>query len=234
MGFSMKLVLHGIVLVLVLATTFVCRLSAQDDEEFGEDSHLNTNLGITVTAPLNPTARLVNVGVGFVGGAGYDFNQHHALIAEFMWNRLGASDAALIPIRAALGTRNIDGHGNLFALTGNYRFELRGKKTGVYFIAGGGWYHRSATLETHVATGSSVSCTPEWLWWGFECSSGTVTSNQTVASYTADNLGVNGGVGVTFKTAEPRYRVYIEARYIYVPSRILHTELIPITFGIRF
>jgi len=230
----MRVVLHGIVLVSLIAAVFVCGLAAQDDEDFGEDSRLNTNLGFTITAPLNPTAQVVNVGGGFVGGAGYNFTQHHALVGEFMWNRLGAADSALIPIRAALGTRNIDGHGDLFSLTGNYRFELRGKTTGVYFIGGGGWYRRDSTLETHVATGSSITCTPTWLWWGFECASGTVTDNQTVASYTSDTLGVNGGVGVTFKVGEPRYRVYFEARYIYVPSKPLKTELIPITFGIRF
>jgi hypothetical protein len=230
----MKLVLHSIFLVSLVAITFVCGLSAQDDDQFGEDSRLNTNLGFTVTAPLNPTAQLVNVGGGFVAGAGYNISRRHALIGEFMWNRLGGANAALAPIRAALGTQNIDGHGSLFAVTGNYRFELRGKGTGVYFIAGGGWYRRLATIETHVATGSSISCTPTWEWWGFQCASGTVTSDQTVASYTADNLGVNGGVGVTFKVGEPRYRVYLEARYIYVPSKTIHTELIPITFGIRF
>ena len=231
----MKALLRSI-LLLVVVTALVSALAAQDDDDegFGEDSHLNTNLGFTVTAPLNPTAQLVNVGGGFVGGAGYNINQHHAFVGELMWNRLGAADAALAPIRAALGTRDIDGHGDLFSLTGNYRFELRGKTTGVYFIAGGGWYRRNASLHTHVATGSSIGCTRTWVLWGFECSSGIVTSEQTVASYTADNLGVNGGVGVTFKVGEPRYRVYLEARYIYVPSKIIHTELIPITFGIRF
>ena len=232
----MTLISRGIFLVSIVAVVFVYGAAAQDDDEqFGEDSRLNTNLGVTITAPLNPTAQLVNVGGGFVGGAGYNFSPHHALIGEFMWNRLGAADGALAAIRAALGTRNIDGHGDLFALTGNYRFELRGKSTGVYFIAGGGWYHRNATLNTHVATGSSITCTPTWEFWGYQCESGTVTADQTVASYTADNLGVNGGVGVTFRVAgESRYRVYLEARYIYVPSKTLHTELIPITFGIRF
>jgi hypothetical protein len=72
------------------------------------------------------------------------------------------------------------------------------------------------------------------LWWGFECSSGTVTSNQTLASSTSDSLGVNGGFGVTFKVAEPRYRFYMEARYHYAPNKNVKTEVIPVTIGIRF
>lgn len=227
----MKRASIAVVVVMLLAVTL---LSAQDEDEFGEDSKLNTNLALAITAPLNPTARFVNVGGGVVAGAGYNMTKRNAFIGEFMWNRLGASDAALAPIRDALGTHDVNGHGNLFALTGNYRFELRGKTTGVYFIAGGGWYHRTASVSTHVATGSSISCTPTWEWWGFECKSGTVISDQTLASSTADALGVNGGIGITFKVAEPRYRFYMEARYHYAPTKNVKTELIPVAIGIRF
>lgn len=59
-------------------------------------------------------------------------------------------------------------------------------------------------------------------------------SDQTLASSTSDALGLNGGIGVTFKVAEPRYRFYIEARYHYAPTKNVKTELIPITIGIRF
>ncbi len=212
----------------------VVRLLAQDDD-YNEDSKLNTHMGIMVTAPLKPTSQFLNVGGGFTAGAGYNFSNHHALIGDFMWNRLGASDAALAPIRDAVGTNDVHGHGSLFALTANYRFELRGKTTGVYFIAGGGWYHRKATVSTHVATGSSISCTRTWEDWGFNCSSGIVTSDQTLASSISDVLGANGGVGVTFRVGEsPRYRVFLEARYHYAPTKNVKTELIPITFGIRF
>ncbi len=203
-------------------------------EDYDEDSKLNTNLAFTITAPLNPTAQFVNVGGGLVAGAGYNMTKRNAFIGEFMWNRLGASDGALAPIRAALGTHDVHGHGNLLALTANYRYELRGKTTGVYFIGGGGWYHRTAEISNHVATGSTLQCTRTWEWWGFECSSGTVISDQTLASSTSDVLGLNGGIGVTFKVAEPRYRFYIEARYHYAPTKNVRTELIPITIGIRF
>lgn len=216
----------------LVATVLVCRGFAQ--EEFGEDSKVNTNLAFTITAPLNPISKFVNVGGGFVAGAGYNMTKRNAFIGEFMWNRLGASDSALTPIREALGTHDVNGHGNLFALTGNYRFELRGRTTGVYFIGGGGWYRRTASVSTHVATGTSIECNPTWEWWGYECTKGTVMSDQTLASSTSDALGLNGGIGVTFKVGEPRYRFYIEARYHYAPTKNVKTELIPITIGIRF
>jgi hypothetical protein len=221
-----------VVVAVLLAIVLVCRASAQD--EFDESSRINTNLGFTITAPLNPTAQFVHVGGGVVAGAGYNISKRNAFIGEFMWNWLGASDGALAPLRDALQTNDVNGHANLFAVTGNYRFELRGKTTGVYFIGGGGWYHRTANVSTHVATGSSITCTRTWLWWGYECKSGTVVSDQTASSSTSDALGVNGGIGITFKVGEPRYRFYVEARYHYAPTKNVNTELIPIAFGIRF
>jgi hypothetical protein len=193
-------------------------------------------LAFVITAPLNPTSQFVNVGGGFVGGAGYNITKRNGFVGEFMWNRMGASDAALKVIRTGLGTNNIDGSGDIIATTANYRYELVGRTAGVYFIAGGGWYRRNVSLTTQVATtGQSISCTRPWLWYGFECQSGNVIADQTVASSTSDVLGFNGGIGLTFKKAvEPRYRFYIEARYHYAPTKNVKTEFLPITVGIRF
>jgi hypothetical protein len=209
-------------------------LHAQDDDQFGEDSKLNTNLGMTVTAPANQTAQFMSIGWGVVAGAGYNFNNRHAIVGEFMWNRVYASDAALRPLRQAVQPNNLNGDGNLFSLTANYRYELRGKSVGIYFIGGGGWYHRNASLSKEIITGHNVTCLPAWLWWGFSCTSGSVTSDQTVASFAVSSFGANAGVGFTAKVGEPRYRFYVEARYNYAPTRNIKTQFIPITAGIRF
>ena len=209
-------------------------LHAQDEDEFGEDSKLNTNLGMTVTAPLNPTARFMNIGWGVVAGAGYNFNDRHAVIGEFMWNKVYTSDTALRVIRQVSQFNDLSGSSNLFSLTANYRYELRGKSVGIYFIGGGGWYHRNANLSREIVTGNNVTCLPPWLWWGFSCTSGFVTSNQTVASFSVSSFGGNAGIGFTAKVGEPRYRFYVEARYNYAPTRNIKTQFIPITAGIRF
>jgi hypothetical protein len=57
--------------------------------------------------------------------------RRHPVIGEFMWDWLHPS------VSGFAGTPNVDGHSNLYALTANYRFELRGKTLGTYFIAGG-------------------------------------------------------------------------------------------------
>ena len=219
---------------LVIVAGSLARLHSQDDE-FGEDSKLNTNIGMSWTVPLNPTAKFVNYGWGVLAvGAGYNFNNRHAFVGEFMWNSLYPTNATLAPFRAALHTRDVHAHGNLYSVTLNYRYELRGKSLGTYFVGGGGLYIRHTKISKPVIAGNEISCTQDWLWWGFTCSSGTVSVDQTLASSSSGVFGLNGGIGFTAKVGEPRYRMYIEARYHYAPNKPINTQVIPITVGIRF
>jgi hypothetical protein len=208
-------------------------LHAQDHND---ETRFNTNLGMTISAPLNPTARFVSVGWGTVYGAGYNFNRRNGVIGEVMWNRLNSTEAALLPIRSALNAFDIGGHGNLVALTANYRFELRGKVLGTYLIGGGGLYYRNASLTRSVVTGTNIVCNPVWFWWGYTCESGTVTSNQTLASSSSSAFGGNAGFGFTARVGEPDppYRIYVETRYHYAPNKHISTQLIAITVGIRY
>lgn len=204
----------------------------QDD---GDDNPKgNVNLGMPISAPLNPMAEVTNAGWGMTAGGGYNFTREHAVVSEFMWNHLFIPDQVLGPIRSATGNPNINGSGALYALTGNYRYELRGRVRGAYLIVGGGWYHRNAHLSQTVMTGSSLTCQPTWLWWGFSCSSGAVTANQTLRGVSSSALGANGGIGFTVRVGEAPYRVYVETRYHYAPTRGIDTQLIGITVGIRY
>jgi len=211
----------------------VGNLHAQDRND---ETRFNTNLGMTISAPLNPTARFVDIGWGTVYGAGYNFNRRNGVIGEFMWNWLSPTGGALLPIRAAAHAFDINGHGNLIALTANYRYELRGKVLGTYLIGGGGLYYRNARLNRSVITGTDVVCNPIWFWWGFTCQSGTVTSNETVASSSSSAFGGNAGFGFTARVGEPDppYRVYVETRYHYAPNKHINTQLVVVTVGIRY
>lgn len=221
----------AIIFQLVIAA-FPAFLNAQD--EYDENSKLNTNMAIPLSVPLNPLAKSVNFGLGTTLGAGYNLSRRNAIVAEFMWNRLFVSSETLAPLRLALHSHDLNGHGNVYAFTANYRFEMSGHSLGAYFIAGGGFYYRNANLSQHVVTGTATACTRQWLFWGFTCTSGTVSSDQTLASASSGTLGANGGIGFTVKVGEPRYRLYFEARYHYAPTTRLNTQIIPITMGIRF
>lgn len=212
-----------------------CMAFAQDEGDEGDDDPTgNAHLGMPISAPLNPMAQFTDAGWGFTAGGGYNFTRRHAVVSDFMWNHLFVPGQVLNPIRSALQDPSINGSGDLFALTGNYRYELRGRSLGTYFIAGGGWYRRTAHLSQKITTGSNLTCEPVWLWWGFTCSSGSVTANQTIASTSSNALGVNGGIGFTVRVGEAPYRVYVESRYHYAPTRSINTQLVTITVGIRY
>ena len=221
------------ILVVVTIVVVACyQVHAQDEGD--DDAKGNTNLGLPISAPLNPTAQFAHFGIGITLGAGYNFTRRHAVVGEFMWNNLSPTDKLLAPIRLVSQNPTLSASGNLFATTGNYRFELRGKSVGLYFIGGGGWYYRFTHLSQKITTGSSITCTPTWLWFGFACESGTVIANQTLASSSSSALGVNGGIGFTARVGEAPYRVYVESRYHYAPNRGVNTQLVTVTVGIRY
>jgi hypothetical protein len=214
---------------LVIAHCYLCAQDEGDDDPKG-----NVNLGMPISAPLNPTGQFVNQGIGITMGAGYNFTRRHALVSEFMWNHLSLTNGALSPIRTAFQNPGITAGANLFAFTENYRFELRGAVRGLYLIGGGGYYYRNSHLSQKVTTGSSVTCTPTWLWFGFACESGSVTADQTLGSSSSHSLGVNGGFGFTARVGDAPYRIYVESRYHYAPGRGVSTQLVAVTVGIRY
>jgi opacity protein-like surface antigen len=207
--------------------------SAYNDDS-DDNPRGNVHLGTPIVIPLNPTARAVHLGFGFNVGGGYNFTRKHGLVGEFMYNNLLPTNEALAKIRTALGDRSIDMGVSLTSLTANYRYEWRGKNLGTYFLGGSGLYYRHTHLSKEVTTGQSIECTPTWVWWGFSCTGGVVTESQTVGSWSATAPGYNGGIGFTVRVGEPPYRIYAESRYHYAPNSRINTQLIDISFGIRY
>lgn len=203
-------------------------------EDESEESRGNVHLGTPLVIPLNPTAQAVHLGFGLEVGGGFNFTRRHAAVGEFMWNNLLPTNEALAKLRVAFGKPNLDASSNLMALTGNYRYELRGRRLGTYFLGGGGLYYRSTSLSETVTSGSTITCTPTWEWYGFTCTSGTVTENQTVGSWSTSSAGANGGIGFTARVGDPPYRFYVQSRYHYAPNKRINTQLIDISFGIRY
>lgn len=229
----MKQVTTCSALIFIWAIAWVLPLGAQTYES-SPFRRLNSNVAFAVSAPLSPMAKYTTAAWGFTYGAGYNFSKHHSVLGEVMWNRLSPTSAALGPIRAALQNNDITGSGNLAALTANYRFGVEGKVFGTYLIAGGGMYYRAASLSRYVAVGESVSCTPAWLWWGFTCESGIVTSNQVLASSSSTAPGGNVGIGFTVRIPDSEYKFYVESRFHYATNRGVPTKAIPISVGVRF
>lgn len=204
------------------------------DPENRDNPRGNVHLGVPMAIPLNPTARAVHLGFGATLGGGYNFTRHHGVVGDFLWNDLFPTSEALAKIRTALNDPKLDASVRITELTANYRYELRGKNLGTYFIGGAGLLYRHTSLSKEVITGNSITCEPGWEWWGFRCESGYVTADQTIGSWSATAPGYNGGIGFTFRVGEPPYRFYAESRYHYAPDNRINMQLIELTFGIRY
>ena len=220
------------IIILMIALTPLQLLHAQDN--CGDECRLNDNVAMILNVPVNSTAEVVGIGWGTVGGIGYNFNPRQAVIGEFMWNRVYASSGQLRPLQTALQSTALSGNTDIFTVTGNYRYELRGRLLGTYLIGGGGWYLRDTNLSKAITVGPGTICTTAWLWWGFTCTSGTVTASQTVASSSSNALGANAGMGLTVRVGEAPYRLYTEARYNYAPTKNINTQFITVAVGIRY
>jgi hypothetical protein len=60
-----------------------------------------------------------------------------------------------------------------------------------------------------------------------------VITNMTVANSGLNAFGVNGGIGFTIRVGDAPYRIYVETRYHYAPTRDISTQLLAFTFGLR-
>lgn len=222
---------------LLALLTWACLLAGPNGlhAQHGDDNpKFSSNIGMSISAPLSSLSHYVGAGLGVDYSSGYNFDKRNALVGEFMWNWLFPTDAALQPLRVAVRSRDFTGHGNLFALMANYKFELRGKLLGTYLIGGGGWYYRTASISREIPTGTAITCDPVWLWWGYSCSSGLETTSLTVANSSSSTFGANGGIGFTISVGDAPYRFYVESRYHYAPTKNIRTQLMTVSFGFRY
>ena len=137
----MKHVLKAVIVAALVAVSWLSPLHAQNDSQ--DYLKFNSNLGMPISVPLHPSSKCADVRVGVVYGDGYNFTRRQGFTGEFMWNWLNPSGRG--------------GDSDLYSLTGNYRFELRGKRFGTYFIGGGGLYYRaSGALGGNAGIGFTV------------------------------------------------------------------------------
>ena len=191
-----------------------------------QDGRINFNVGGGVGVPLNPTAQFAGVGGAFSFGVGENLSQHNAVIGEFLWH--GLPPTVNIKTQLAGGRAS----SNLIALTANFRHSRDfGPKLGWYVTVGGGWYYRHTSISQQANV--PVVCTPVYTWWGYPCSGGYVVT-LAEASSGASAPGADGGLGLTLRLSDSRWRFYIESRYAYAASHIVTTQIAPVTFGIAY
>jgi hypothetical protein len=196
----------------------VASVHAQDDY-----SKWIFNVGGGIGFPQGDLSSFVNNGGHFVIGGGHNFTRHFGVDTEYMWHDLPINSAT----KQALQTPGASARQH--AWTFNPIIHIRPQaKIGGYIIGGVGWYHRSGETTT---PGTAIICDPYWSWW-FGCTIGSV---DIITGSRSDNaVGGNVGGGVTFRIGEGHAKFYTEVRYHYASYGKVPTEILPLTFGLRW
>lgn len=171
---------------------------------------LNTGGHFTVGAGLNPTLNWNGHSIGLVG--------------QFMYNWFGVNSSVLRSLSVP------QGNAHMWSLTADpmWRFAHVGP-VGAYVIGGVGFYRRTVQFTKPTTTEVTIF-NP---WWGY-LGPFTVPTNQVLGSVTENAPGVNGGLGLDWDVGHGGTELYVEVRYHYIHTSPAATEILPITFGVRW
>jgi hypothetical protein len=179
------------------------------------------NIGGGFTEPIGGTGSRLDRGWNVNAGAGVAFNRFAALKLDFTFNRASINQSTL----ASLGFP--DGNVRMWGLTLNPEFHTNADGfTDIYFTVGGGLYRRTQEF-TQPTVATVVGYDPF-----FGLYQAAVPATQVLSSYSVLKPGVNGGIGIAF--GRRRAKIYAEARYHRMFIGDSHTDMLPVTFGVRF
>ncbi|MGB6193056.1 MAG: porin family protein [Terracidiphilus sp.] len=202
--------------MIIMALGSLCLARAQDHR-------WDFNIGGGIGFPQGDLSNFINDGANFVVGGGYNVNKWLALNGEYMWHDLPVNSTT----KQLLQTPDASARQNAVTFDPMVHFPL-GHHLGAYGIGGIGWYHRSGETTT---PGVGVVCDPYWSWW-YGCTIGTV--NFVTGSTSANAFGENIGGGLTYRFGESNLKFYTEVRYHHANYDKVATDLLPLTFGIRW
>jgi len=175
------------------------------------------------TTPINPIGSRLDTGWNIAAGAGVNANHHFGLMLDFMFNQTPINSSFLNQVQAPDGNVRVWG----FTLDPVVHVTQEGP-VDLYITGGGGIYHRTVEYTQPVIQ-SGVFFDP---WFGYYPSA--FSSNQIIGSFGQYKGGIDGGVGMSFKLGSSRVKAFAEARYHHIFTRSVPTDILPVTFGLRW
>jgi hypothetical protein len=195
-------------------------MTANAQENFSP--HFSFDAGAGFTTPVGNTGRNLDNGWNALAGAGYQFTPHLGALVEFNYNYMGINSTTL----GNLGVPG--GDVQMWSVTLDPIVHLTpGHPVDVYLIGGGGIYHR---VQEFTAPGVATVT-------GFNPFFGffpvNVPTTEILASSSVNKPGVNGGMGFSFGSRW-HMKFFAEARYHRMFMGDVHTDVVPVTFGVRW
>lgn len=204
--------------------TFLAGALAMVPPAHAEWGWLAGKVGGGYTAPVGGINTRLKGGYNLNGGLGVNLGPYMTVMGEYTLMGNGLSD------RFKTANSIPGGNVRVHAVTLSPVIHLAGDRTFSPYITGGyGWYRR--TVEITQPTVERVTIFDPF--WGVFYPA-NVAANQVLGSYTVNKGGWNGGVGFDIKFGDSRAKMFAEARYHYIHTRPVATEMLPLTIGIRW
>jgi len=191
-------------------------------------SNLAFEAGAGANAPIGNDGPYITWGGNFSAGVGKHFGHGTSLLAEyqFMDNKLPGS------LIADVGTQG--GNAHIWSLTLAPVIDLMPKRSTAPYVTGGFGFYRKVTNFTDPVEGEVCY---------YYC--GIVVENETVYHFSSNQWGGNLGVGLSHRLGgtygDGQAKIFAEARYLFINTPAVNTtngtgttELIPVTFGVRW
>jgi hypothetical protein len=204
--------------------------AGQSEGSYGYHSHSWTNriafeAGGGFNAPVGNDKPFITWGGNLTVGGGLHLSNHISLLAEYQFidDKL---PGALISEAGAQG-----GNAHIWSLTLDPVIDLFPKrKNDVYFTGGGGFYRK---LTSFTDPEEIEICY-------YFCEVGT--ENVVVSHFSSNQGGLNVGMGITHKLGgDEHLKAFAEVRYLWINTPQIgdtdglgRTELLPVTFGLRW
>lgn len=181
-------------------------------------------VGAGYTQPVGGINSRLRGGYNLNGGLGVNLGPYVTLMGEYTYMDNGLSERFRTQNSIPGGSLRVN------AVTISPVLRMGGDRAFSPYITGGyGWYRR--TVEITQPTIEQVTIFDPF--WGVFYPA-NVPANQVIGSYSVNKGGWNGGVGFDVKFGDSRAKLFAEARYHYINTRPVATELVPITVGVRW
>lgn len=192
---------------LFLLLVAVLPVSAQWRHFGGSYTRPTASLGVGVSTPVNPLARSLDTGWNLAGGAGI-LSGSVGVNVDFLAAGFGINHAALVRQGAQHGTQKY------WALTLDPIVHINERGPTDFYLTGGAGIYGQLTK--------------------FRVPAGPTSQYDLIRTENLYRFGVNGGAGFAFNLGDPRFKLFLEARYHHAFTPGSGASLIPITVGIRF
>ena len=187
----------------------------------------NYNVGVGANVDSGTTKQFVRGG-GVVGTAGVarNANKYLGLRADFIFADLPLRDSTLELAQATGDTSYMLG----VTLGPVINIPVTSKYGG-YVLFGGGFYHRSGSLNSDTTVPGSP-CNGFFVWWG-TCFNSSLPLSGKFTDSSQNHFGYDFGGGITRKMPSG-VEIYAEYRFTHGSGNGITTDVRPITIGVRW